>query len=49
VWHIMRSNFLSGKAPRYVPPPSAPRMTPAESLRSIADARSHREGQAIKG
>jgi glycosyltransferase involved in cell wall biosynthesis len=48
VWHIFRSNFLSRKAPRYVPPASAPRLTPAESLRSIADARSRREGQAVK-
>ena len=49
VWHIVRSNFLSGKSPRYIPPPHAPRLTPAETLTAIADARERREGQAIKG
>ncbi len=48
MWHIVRSNFLSAKAPLYVPPTSAPRLTPARPLPSLADARD-REGQAIKG
>ena len=48
MWHIARSNFLSGKAPLYVPPTSAPRLTPARPLPSLADVRD-REGKAVKG
>lgn len=44
MWHIVRSNFLSAKAPRYVPPASAPRLTPSASLPSIGDARELRQG-----
>ncbi|HYN80879.1 MAG TPA: glycosyltransferase family 2 protein [Gemmatimonadaceae bacterium] len=49
LWHIVRSNFLSGKAPLYVPPASAPRLTPSASLPSIGEARERREGSAIQG
>jgi len=48
LWHIVRSNFLSAKAPQYVPPASAPRLTPARPLPSRAGVR-ELEGKAVKG
>lgn len=48
IWHILKSNFLSNKAPIYVPPPNAPRLTPTAALPPVADSRALREGQAVE-
>ena len=42
IWHIVRSNFLSGQAPRYVPRETAPHLAPPQSLPRIAGAREQR-------
>lgn len=47
VWHIVRSNFLAGKSPHYVPPVATPRVTPGAPLQSIDVARELRRGQSI--
>jgi glycosyltransferase involved in cell wall biosynthesis len=49
VWHILRSNFLSGKPPLYVPPVNPARLTPASPLSSIKTGRDLRQGQPVEG
>ena len=49
LWHIVRSNFLSAKSPRYVPPVTMPRITPSASLPSIGAPRQLRQGESVKG
>jgi len=49
LWHILRSNFLSPKSPRYIPPVTVSRVTPSSSLPSIGAARQLRQGESIKG
>jgi glycosyltransferase involved in cell wall biosynthesis len=48
VWHILRANFLSGEAPRYVPPPNPQRIAPANALPPFSTSRELRQGQSVE-